>query len=483
MPAPKPTKTAETPSELVRILDAYLADLRAGKAPDRAALLAAHPDFAQQLESCLAALDFIHRTERPDPTVPPTLGDFRIVREIGRGAWGVVYEAEQISLNRRVALKVLRFGGPADAAAMERFQREAETIAGLHHTNIMPIFAVGCENGVHFFAMQLIAGRGLDAVLKEAKDLNRPLDAKTVCGWGVQAAEALAHAHARGVVHRDVKPSNLLLDGAGIVWLADFGLARRHDETAMTLAGVAVGTPRYMSPEQLAAAQQPVDQRSDVYSLGATLYELATGRAVFVAQTREELYRQIAEVEPESPRHARRDRPRDLETVLLTCLAKEPSQRYATAQELADDLRRVVNGDPIKARRPHVLLRLRRWATKQSRGSLVAAGVVVTTVVVLAGLVLGIEAYKEAKKGQLQIDTDGTLMRAEVLTREGEPVMEPFAIPTDKTISLPGGWYRVRVSSPGVLSADYEVLVETGELRTVSLSLGSRTGAMIESCG
>src|SRR5262249_61390224 len=139
-------------------------------------------------------------------------------------------------------------------------------------------------------------------------------------------------------------------------------------------AGGAGGTRRYRSPEQLAAAHQPVDQRSDVYSLGATLYELATGRAVFVAQTREELYRQIAEVEPEAPRHARRDLPRDLETVLLTCLAKEPSQRYATAQELADDLRRVVNGDPIKARRAHVLLRVRRAAAKQSRVALLAAG-------------------------------------------------------------------------------------------------------------
>jgi serine/threonine protein kinase len=240
---------------LIHILDAYLADLQAGQMPDRAALLAAHPELAAQLESCLAALDFIHRAEHPDPTMPPTLGDFRIIREIGRGAWGVVYEAEQISLKRRVALKVLRFGGPADAEAMARFRREAETVAQLHHTNIVPIHAVGCEGGVHFFAMQLIAGRSLNTVLEEAREQQRPLDAKTVASWGVQAAEALAHAHARGVVHRDVKPSNLLLDGEGIVWLADFGLARRQDETAMTLAGVAVGTPRYMSPEQASAVE------------------------------------------------------------------------------------------------------------------------------------------------------------------------------------------------------------------------------------
>ncbi len=153
-PAPE-TPPPEPAPDLVRVLDAYLADLQAGQAPDRAALVAAHPELAAQLESCLAALDFIHRAERPDPTMPPTLGDFRIVREIGRGGMGVVYEAEQVSLRRRVALKVLRFAA-ADAEALERFRREAETVAGLHHTNIVPIFSVGREGDVPFFAMQLI---------------------------------------------------------------------------------------------------------------------------------------------------------------------------------------------------------------------------------------------------------------------------------------------------------------------------------------
>src|SRR5262249_52843379 len=157
------------------------------------------------------------KAERTDPAVPPALGDFRVLREIGRGAMGVVYEAEQVSLKRRVALKVLRFGAASDAEAMARFRREAETVAGLHHTNIVPIFAVGCEAGVHFFAMQLIAGHSLAAVLDEARTASRPLEAKAVANWGVQAAEALAHAHQRGVVHRDVKPSNLLLDGEGVV--------------------------------------------------------------------------------------------------------------------------------------------------------------------------------------------------------------------------------------------------------------------------
>jgi serine/threonine protein kinase len=266
--SPPPAGGNDSAAALLAVVDAYLDDLRQGKAPDRAAVLAAHAELAPRLESCLAALDFIHRTERPNPAVPPAPGDFRIVREVGPGAMGVVYEAEQVSLKRKVALKVLRFGPIPDEEAMARFRREAETVAGLHHTNIVPMFAVGCEAGANFFAMQLIAGRSLAAVLDEANAAGRALEATKVVGWGVQAAAALAHAHARGVVHRDVKPSNLLLDGEGTVLLTDFGLARRRDEATLTVAGAQLGTPRYMSPEQAAAAQNPVDQRSDVYSLG-----------------------------------------------------------------------------------------------------------------------------------------------------------------------------------------------------------------------
>ena len=167
----------------------------------------------------------------------------------------------------------------ADEDAMKRFQREAETVARLHHTNIVPIFAVGCERGVHYYAMQFIDGRSLGDVLAESQRTKTPLPPDDVARWGLQAAEALAHAHHRGVIHRDIKPSNLLLDGDGIVWLTDFGLAKRMDEATLTVHGTLMGTPRYMSPEQAASLQQPVDRRTDVYSLGATLYELATGRA------------------------------------------------------------------------------------------------------------------------------------------------------------------------------------------------------------
>ncbi len=168
---------------------------------------------------------------------------------------------------------------------MQRFGREAETVARMHHTNIVPIFAVGSDQGIHYYAMQFIEGRNLADVLNEAQEAGAGLSPEDVATWGLQAAEALEYAHRRGVIHRDVKPSNLMLDDEGIVWLTDFGLAKRADEATLTIAGTLMGTPRYMSPEQAEALRHPVDHRTDIYSLGATLYELATGRPVFESST------------------------------------------------------------------------------------------------------------------------------------------------------------------------------------------------------
>jgi hypothetical protein len=229
-----------------------------------------------------------------------------------------------------------------------------------------------------------------------------------------------------------------------------------------------------MSPEQASPTPRLLDGRTDVYSLGASLYELATGKPVFTANTIEALLSQIALDEPVPPRVHRRDLPRDLETVLLKCLAKDPARRYATARELADDLRRVVNGEPVKARRPNVLLRLGRWAGKQSRGSKVAAVAVLATLLLLAGLLLGWEALREPNQGQLQIASDRSGVRAEILTRDGEPVLPPITLPTADPVSLREGWYLVRVSVIGVLSTTYEVLVTRGQLQSVTLPLGQR---------
>jgi hypothetical protein len=473
MSQPSPATAAyahpESASALVHVLDDYVAALKTGRCPDREAVLAEHPELAPQLDSCLAALDFIHRTEHAAEETPARLGDFRILREVGRGGMGVVYEAEQISLRRRVALKVLRFGGTPDAEALQRFQREAETVARLHHTNIVPVFAVGCEQGVHYYAMQFIDGQGLDRVAGR-----EPADCPRVAHWGVQAAEALAHAHARGVIHRDIKPSNLLLDVEGVVWLTDFGLARRADEVTLTVTGLLVGTPRYMSPEQAAATKRPVDERSDVYSLGATLYELVTGAPVYDGDTPQRLVAQILEAEPVSPRRHRPEVPRDLETILLKCLAKEPERRYPTAQALADDLRRFASGDPIKARRPTARERAARWLRRNRRSTLLAATAAAAALVLSTGLVLVVQRVERWLQGRLFLATDGPALSAELLTPAGEQACPGFTVPTEEPLALPAGDYLLRLRGRGYLDESYQVRVERGFERAFDVSLGEQ---------
>jgi tRNA A-37 threonylcarbamoyl transferase component Bud32 len=459
----------DTASALVRVLDEYVSQLKEGRAPSKDELLAAHPELAGELESCLDALDFIHRTEHVEGGTPTRLGDFEIVREIGRGGMGVVYEAEQASLKRRVALKVLRFGGAAEAEALQRFQREAETVARLHHTNIVPVYSVGCEQGVYYYAMQLIDGEGLDRAAARMK----PSFAQ-VAGWGRQAAEALAHAHQRGIIHRDIKPSNLLLDNEGIVWLTDFGLAHRADEATLTATGLLLGTPRYMSPEQASAAKRPIDARSDVYSLGATLYELATGRPVYNGDTPQRLLAQIMQTEPLPPRHHRPDFPRDLDTILLRCLAKEPESRYATAQDLAEDLRRFVSGDAIRARRPTLRERATRWVRKHSNSSAVAAVAAVLVLAVTLGAFFLSRRVERWLKGTLFLATDGPVLTAEVLTPEGEPAGPRFTVPTEEPVAFPAGDYLLRLRGRGFLDETYQVRLERGFERAFDVGLAEQ---------
>jgi outer membrane protein assembly factor BamB len=462
----------ESSLNLARILDQYFADLQAGRAPDRAALIAAHPDLARELEHCLSGLDFVHHAGRASRDTPVQLGDYRIVREVGRGGMGVVYEAEQLSLHRRVALKVLRIGGVADTEAMQRFQREAETVARLHHTNIVPIFAVGCENGVHYYAMQFIEGRSLGALLEERH--GAPLTAAEVATFGLQAAEALAHAHQRGVIHRDVKPSNLLLDPEGVLWLTDFGLARRADEVTLTVAGAIMGTPRYMSPEQAAGVKQPIDHRTDIYSLGATLYELATGKPVFQADSPAGVISQILVDEPVAPRHWQEQLPRDLETIVLKCLAKEPARRYATAQALADDLRAFHDGRPIQARRPPFLERSARWVRKHRRSAaLMGIAAAAAALLVIAGL-MGLEQYRQSQLGWLYLSNEGQILTGELLDENGQSVQPRFTVPTEEPLALPTGQYQLRLRGRGFLDETYQVRIERGKEWNFEISLAEQ---------
>jgi hypothetical protein len=328
------------------------------------------------------------------------LGDFQIVRELGRGGMGIVYEAIHLSLGRRVALKVLPFAAGFDPRQLQRFRTEAQAAAHLHHSNIVPVHAVGTERGVHFYEMQLIEGRSLDAVIREAREqaqagqpVRRDRSALAVLAkLAADVADALQYAHDRGIIHRDIKPANLLIDADGVVWVTDFGLAQVTTSVSLTRTGDLVGTLRYMSPEQAAGSREPIDHRSDIYSLGATLYEAITLEPVFSGNERQGLLNHILHSEPRPPRQIVPTLPAEIDTILLKSLEKLPGDRYESAGEMALDLRRYIEGRPILARPPSLLDRGNKWLRRHPKGvaaallALVAASIAlaVTTATVAA---------------------------------------------------------------------------------------------------
>jgi serine/threonine protein kinase len=429
---------------IAQVLEEYLSGIESGRVPDRQALLAAHPDIAGDLAKCLDGLAFIEKasphlqtsvyasTPLPEPAGEGTLGDYRLIREIGRGGMGIVYEAEQISLCRRVALKVLPFASTLDPKQLQRFKNEAYAAAQLHHTNIVPVFATGCERSVHFYAMQYIEGQTLAELIRAARDKERgtrgeglstedcvrqsavmaapvnvdtpgpqaaavptertswdPAFFRTIAHIGIQVAEALEHAHQGGIIHRDIKPGNLLIEDASLasqsaslrIWITDFGLAHCQNQIGPTMTGDLIGTLRYMSPEQALGKRIVLDQRTDIYSLGATLYELLTLQPPFDGQDRQELLRQIAFEEPRQPRRVNKNIPPELDTIVLKALEKNPTDRFNTVQELADDLRRFLDDQPIHARRATLWQKLRKWCRRHKP--------LVWTILAFSALLLG----------------------------------------------------------------------------------------------
>ncbi|WP_442482223.1 protein kinase domain-containing protein [Aeoliella sp. SH292] len=443
--------------EVVRVLDEYLEALKQGTAVSRDELLAVYPEMAGQLRACLEGVEFLQGVDAA-PLARHQLGDFRLIRQVGEGGMGAVYEATQVSLGRRVALKVLRFAGVSDKEAIGRFQREAETVAQLHHTNIVPIFAVGTEQGVNYYAMQFIEGRNLAEVLAERQG---PIDGAEVARWGLQAAEALAHAHQRGVVHRDVKPSNLLLDPDGRLWLTDFGLALQLGGVTLSLTGMLLGTPRYMSPEQTAATSRGIDHRSDLFSLGATLYELLTGVPAFGGETPHEVIREIIDSVPTPIRALNPEVPRDLETIVMKCLAKDPAGRYPTADELGQDVRAFLEGRPIRARRPPRHERVVRWI-KQHRRSVSHIGIAaaVTLGITLLG-VFGGSAYKAWNQSGILLDAVNPPLVAEFFDESGE-MLHAETLPMQKAVNLPSGDFHLRASGEGRLSQSFDLQLRRG---------------------
>ncbi|MEM7312288.1 MAG: protein kinase [Planctomycetota bacterium] len=487
---------------LEEIVEEFLDRQRRGDTPTVGEYAVRFPDLANSIRATLPALQIVERNKSKvdlpvddnhvDPEVPEKIGDYDIVTEIGRGGMGIVYEAEQRSLGRRVALKVVRSNVAIDTKTIARFQREARAAGKMHHTNIVTVFEVGEDDGAFFYSMQIIDGASLNRVIDAVKVLQRhesvvannesrsladvsdssaehQLAAALLCGqfapqsllessnWsgpkpesssngkssdsasnkpfeksieigsssehdshylkaaarlGMQVAEALAYAHSRSVVHRDIKPSNLLLDCAGVIWVTDFGLAKAENDN-LTQTGDIVGTLRYMSPERLHGQS---DHRCDIYGLGVTLYELLTLRPAIDATSKLEVIDRLKSAEIPSPRSVRQSIPIDLETILLKAIERNPDKRYATAQELADDLRRFIADEPISARRISIYERAVRWGRKHR--SLMALLLSTICFVLLIAIVSPLALLREATlRGQAEEAWNIADQRTELINR------------------------------------------------------------------
>jgi WD40 repeat protein/serine/threonine protein kinase len=503
---------------LTQIFDEFVEAVRRGERPSVEEFARRYPAHADEIRDMLPALVHLEKAKAvlDAPKQPPLaaassavaplqqLGDYQILREVGRGGMGVVYEAQQLSLGRHVAIKVLPAHALLDPRHLARFQREARSAAKLHHTNIVPVFGVGVQDGMHYFVMQFIQGLALDVVLDELRRLRLPRGQQAPSGgdvpgraitvtrdmsadavarslltgdylvkdeggrmkddekqehspdsslathpsflsssatihlpgqtegstlsdsgnqyWqsiariGMQVADALAHAASQGVLHRDIKPSNLLLDDTGNVWVTDFGVAKAvGDSDDLTHSGDFVGTLRYMAPERFNGRG---DVRSDVYSLGLTLYELLVMRPAFQETDRSKLVKRVMHDEPVRPRKLNPSVPRDLETVTLKAIGRDPEHRYQTPAEMASDLKRFIEDRPVRARRASGAEKFWRWCRRNPLPASLLAVILLVFLTGFAGVVwqwqMAAAARDDAKR------REGEAIRARDATREAQ---------------------------------------------------------------
>jgi WD40 repeat protein len=351
------------------------------------------------------------------------LGDYELLEELARGGMGAVFRARQISLKRIVAVKVLLGAQFSNDAARKRFQREAEAAASLSHPNIVSIYEVGEQDGQPYFSMELVEGKNLAEITRD-----NPVEARQAARWVKTISEAVHYAHAHGVLHRDLKPSNVLVDAEGVPHVTDFGLAKRAEPGAdLTVTGQVLGTPSYMPPEQADPNIGETTRAGDVYSLGAMLYHLLTGRPPFMAATVTKTLRMVAEQEPVQPRILSPGMPMDLETICLKCLEKDSSRRYTTALDLAEDLGCFLNDEPIRARPVGAPGRLLRWCRRKPALAASLGGVITLMLVLAIGSPIAIFRINRSRELTLaaQQDTRQQLYRslvdqARATVRSGE---------------------------------------------------------------
>ncbi len=358
-------------------------------------------ELAGRCSRCLAASLSLPGGEPADPfassaEVFDRLDDYELLEEVGRGGMGVVFRARQVKLDREVALKVIRDAALASSADVDRFRDEAAAAARLAHPHIVRVHDIGEAAGRPYFAMEFIAGRHLGELTRGG-----PLSARVAAELVAKLADALQHAHERGVLHRDLKPSNVIVDAAGEPHVTDFGLAKRFDPadagaraTDLTLTGQMLGTPAYMAPEQ-AGGRKTLGPTADVYSLGALLFHLLTRRPPFVGDTLPELFRSVAEQEPKSPRLFNPVVPEDLASVCPKCLTKEPDRRYSSAQALADDLGRFLRKEPTQARPLKAGNRIWRWCRREPA---LAITVAIATLIAAAGIAGVVWQWQRAER-------------------------------------------------------------------------------------
>jgi len=378
------------------VIAAYMLAVEAGDVPNRQELLGQHPEHADALRAFFADLDRLDRVAsplrvagRPDETgatdcsghtALPTVryfGDYELLEEIARGGMGIVYKARQVSLNRLVALKMILAGSFASSREVQRFRSEAEAAANLDHPHIVPIYEVGEHEGQQYYSMKFVEGTSL------AK--HQQSDPRHEVEGMIGVTRAVHHAHQRGVLHRDLKPSNVLVDSGGTWLVTDFGLAKRlaAGDGSFTETGQVLGTPKYMAPEQ-AAGRKDLTVAADVYSLGVILYERLTGQTPFTGDNALTLLRHARESEPPRPSSIRPGLDRDLETVVLKCLEKEPGRRYPSAEALVEDMEHWLKGEPITARAVGQAERFWRWCKRNPAIAIAAAAAMLALALTVA---------------------------------------------------------------------------------------------------